>query len=106
MSDKQKIRSERRAEVIKALAHPSRILIAEALAEREMSVGELTELVGVDISTVSKHLSVMKNVGLVGIDKRGLNVYYHLHCPCLTDFFACVDQLNRNRMSALTGATG
>jgi ArsR family transcriptional regulator len=52
-----------------------------------MSVGELTEMVGDDISTVSKHLSVIKNVGLVEVDKRGLNVYYRLHCICLTEFF-------------------
>ncbi len=104
MQDKRKIRSERRAEVIKALAHPSRILIAEALGENEMSVGELTELVGSDISTVSKHLSIMRNVGLVDVDKRGLNVYYRIQCGCLTDFFSCVDGLSRSRIKALVGS--
>ena len=85
------------------MAHPSRILIAESLAEKEMSVGELTKLVGVDISTVSKHLSIMKNVGLVAVDKRGLNVYYRLQCSCLTDFLNCVDDLSRSRIKALAG---
>ena len=73
-----KLRIHLRANVIKALAHPSRVLIASALIDGERCVCELTELVGADISTVSKHLSVMKNAGLVEIEKRGLNVYYRL----------------------------
>ena len=80
-----------RANVIKALAHPSRVLIAQALIEGERCVCELTELVGADVSTVSKHLSVIKNAGLVEIEKRGLNVYYRLRCPCLMEVFRCVD---------------
>ncbi len=47
--------------VIKALAHPSRLLIIDNLAEHEHSVGDLTSLIGSDMSTVSKHLSVLKN---------------------------------------------
>ena len=70
-----KLRIHLRANVIKALAHSSRVLIASALIDGERCVCELTELVGADISTVSKHLSVMKNAGLVEIEKRGLNVY-------------------------------
>ena len=86
-------RCESRAKVIKALAHPSRILIAEALGNGEMSVRDLTTLVGADISTVSKHLTTMRNVGLVECDKRGLNRFYQLACPCLSEFFQCVDQI-------------
>lgn len=86
-------RSETRAEVIKALAHPSRVLIVEALSRGELCVCDLTDLVGADISTVSKHLSVLKSVGLVQSEKRGLNQYYELICPCLNDFFQCVDMI-------------
>ena len=84
---------EIRAELVKALAHPSRILIAEALTDGERCVCELRDLVGSDISTVSKHLSVMKSAGLLEVEKRGLNQYYRLACPCLTDFFRCIDLL-------------
>ena len=76
----RKARSELRAQVVKALAHPSRILIAEALIDGEQCVCELTELVGADMSTVSKHLSIMKAAGLVEVEKRGLNVFYRLRC--------------------------
>ena len=99
MSAARKRRLELRANVIKALAHPSRVLITEALIDGERCVRELTELVGADISTVSKHLSVMKNAGLVEIEKRGLNVYYRLSCPCFMEFFRCVDLIVRNQRS-------
>jgi ArsR family transcriptional regulator len=82
-----------RVKVIKALAHPSRLLIVEALKSHELCVCELRELVQADISTVSKHLTVLKNAGLLNEEKRGLYVYYSLRCKCLTGFLACVDGL-------------
>ena len=100
----RKARSELRAQVVKALAHPSRILIAEALIDGEQCVCELTELVGADMSTVSKHLSIMKAAGLVEVEKRGLNVFYRLRCNCLGDFFRCVDSINRGQMDAMRRA--
>lgn len=86
-------RTERRVAVIKALAHPSRLVIAEALQRGELCVCELRDLVGSDISTVSKHLTVMREAGLLDMEKRGLNVYYRLCCPCLRNFLECVDSL-------------
>ncbi len=83
----------RRLAVIKALAHPSRLLMAEALQQGELCVCDLRDLAGGDLSTVSKHLSVMRDAGLVEAEKRGLNVYYRLRCPCLLAFFDCVDSL-------------
>jgi ArsR family transcriptional regulator len=90
-----------RAEIIKALAHPSRILIADALAGGELCVCELTELVGADISTVSKHLTVMRQAGLLESEKRGPNQYYSLRCPCLADFFRCIDSIQQSKAKAL-----
>jgi DNA-binding transcriptional ArsR family regulator len=84
--------SSRRAAVIKALAHPSRLLIAEALMDGELCVCDLKALVGSDMSTVSKHLSMMRQAGVLLSDKRGLNIYYRLACDCLGDFLRCVDQ--------------
>jgi DNA-binding transcriptional ArsR family regulator len=67
-----------RAAVFKALGHPSRLLMVEALRDRERCVSELTGLVGADVSTVSKHLALMKATGLVASEKRGLHIYYRL----------------------------
>ena len=58
-------RHEARAQVFKALAHPSRLLIVDELMQSERCVCELTALVGSDMSTVSKHLSVLKAAGVV-----------------------------------------
>lgn len=101
---KARARSELRAQVVKALAHSSRLLIAEALIDGEQCVCDLTEVVGADMSTVSKHLLIMKAAGLVEAHKRGLNVFYRLRCPCLGDFFRCVDTINRGHMNALKQA--
>ena len=85
--------SEKRVLVLKALAHPSRMRIAEALMEGERCVCDLQELVGADMSTVSKHLSLMRAAGVLACEKRGLNIYYRLACGCLGEFLRCVDEM-------------
>lgn len=80
-----------RSRVIKALAHPSRLYIVDRLAEREYCVNELTSLIGCEMSTVSKHLSVLKNAGVVKDQKRGASIYYSLRIPCILNFFKCAD---------------
>ena len=82
---------EGRANVIKALAHPSRLYIVERLAEKEHCVYELRDKIGCDMSTVSKHLSILKNAGIVQIDKRGASIYYSLRIPCVLNFSKCAD---------------
>lgn len=85
--------TERRVTVMKALAHPSRMRIAQALMKGEMCVCDLQALVGADISTVSKHLSLMRAAGVLTCEKRGLNIYYRLACSCLGTFLRCLDEL-------------
>ena len=89
----EKDRLQRRADVLKALAHPSRLIMVEELAKGERCVCELRELVGADMSTVSKHLAVLKKAGLVESDKRGLQVFYSLLSPCVLNFFTCVESV-------------
>lgn len=84
---------EARAKIIKAIAHPSRLFIIEELSKHERCVNELTEMIGVDASTVSKHLSVLKNAGLVNDEKRGNSIFYSLRCLCIMDFFDCVEDI-------------
>lgn len=80
-----------RARIMKALAHPSRIFIVERLRKREHCVCELTAMIGADISTVSKHLAVLKNAGIVQDERRGVQIFYSLKCPCVVDFFSCAE---------------
>jgi ArsR family transcriptional regulator len=89
----------RRAAVLKALAHPSRLLITEALMAGELCVCDLRALVGDDVSTVSKHLSILRSAGVLVSEKRGLNVYYRLSCNCFGDFLNCVDQVSPDSAS-------
>jgi ArsR family transcriptional regulator len=84
---------KKRSEVIKALAHPTRLFIVDFLADGEKCVCEIVEQVAVDTSTISKHLLVMKNAGLVEDEKRGLNVFYKITCPCLLSLFTCLESV-------------
>jgi DNA-binding transcriptional ArsR family regulator len=91
MTEREKIRSESRAKILKAMAHPSRLFIIEKLSERAHCVCELTEMIGADTSTVSKHLSILKNAGIISDRKEGTMVYYSLMAPCLLKFLGCVE---------------
>ena len=82
---------EARAKIIKALAHPTRLFIVEELQKKERNVGELTEMVGADASTVSKHLSILKNAGIVMDERQGVTIFYHLKTPCVLDFIGCIE---------------
>jgi len=91
LDSKTLARFEMRARIIKAMAHPTRLFMIDELSRGERCVCELQEMVGADMSTVSKHLAVLRNAGIVQDDKRGLQVYYRLRCPCITNFFGCVE---------------
>ncbi|HEO70417.1 MAG TPA: ArsR family transcriptional regulator [Candidatus Hydrogenedentes bacterium] len=98
MDERTKARYQARAKVVKALAHPTRLFIVDQIAHKEKCVCELTEMVGADVSTVSKHLSVLRDAGLVSDEKRGLQVFYRLRVPCILSMFGCIEgvlQANR-----------
>jgi len=81
------------AKVMKALAHPTRMFIVDELSRGERCVCELTEMIGVEMPTVSRHLSILKEAGLVQDDKRGLKIFYQLRVPCCLSFLKCVESV-------------
>ena len=91
MNTKERALYEARARIIKALAHPTRLFLVDELSRGERCVCELTEMVGADMSTVSKHLAVLKAAGIVADEKRGSQVFYTIRCPCVLKFFKCVE---------------
>jgi ArsR family transcriptional regulator len=93
-----------RAEIVKALAHPTRLMMVDKLAAGECCVCELRDLAGVDISTVSRHLALLQKAGIIASDKRGLYVYYRLCCPCIGDFFGCIERILQKRASDTNGS--
>ncbi len=103
MNEKTKKRYEARAHIIKALAHPTRLFIIDELAKRERCVCELRDMIGADVSTVSRHLTVLREAGVVEDEKRGLQVWYRLKVPCILNFFGCVEDVlkaNARQMAA------
>jgi len=96
-----KATASRRSSVVKAMAHPTRLLFMELLLDGEKCVCELTEVAGCDITTVSKHLAVMKRAGLLACEKRGLQVFYRIACPCFVEFFRCIDLIASSQNTRL-----
>ena len=78
------------AAVFKALGHPARLHVVNELAAGERCVSDLVDLTGLGWSTVSRHLSVLKSVGVIADEKRGLQIFYQLKLPCVARFTACL----------------
>ena len=78
-----------KADIFKALAHPTRLFIIHAVKDKKMSVKELTEIAGIDISTMSKHLDILKRNKIIEGEKVKNFIYYRLAIPCVLEFMNC-----------------
>ncbi len=90
MDYKDRAKYEALARIFKAISHPTRLFIVEEVAHNRRCVCELTDMIGVDVSTVSKHLSILKNAGLLKDERDKNNIYYSLEAPCILKFFGCL----------------
>ncbi len=97
-------RYEARAQVAKALAHPSRLMMLDVLADREWCVCELTELTRLDQSTVSKHLAVLKQAGIVADRKEGTKTFFRLKICCLQGLWECIESVLKDNLKAQQAA--
>ena len=91
---------EARAKIAKALGHPTRLTLLDMLERQETCVCELTDALDVDQSTISKHLSVLKEAGLVASRKEGTMVFYRQTACCLEGFFTCIETVLKNKLKA------
>lgn len=82
-----------KAKVFKALGHPSRLLIVEALGQGERCVCELQEILNEKMPNVSKHLAVLREAGVVQDERRGASVYYSLKMTCVSSFMICIEKV-------------
>ena len=89
-----------KADILKAVSHPTRLAVVELLGRQgERCVCEIAEVVGGgDRTTLSKHLAILKAAGMLNDRKEGLKVFYSLNCPCVMDFFSCVDRMVKERV--------
>ena len=84
------------AEVLKALAHPIRILLVEALRGRDRCVNDLCGLAPVDPSNISRHLGRLKAAGSLSDRRDGTRVLYHLETPCILEACGCATRVVRS----------
>jgi DNA-binding transcriptional ArsR family regulator len=110
MDQKTRTYYEAKSRIFKALAHPTRLFIVDELSRGERCVLDLTGMVGADISTVSKHLSILKSAGIIDDNKRGTQVFYTVKCPCVVNVFSCIQDVqesvireSRNALSEVQG---
>jgi len=87
--------AELRAKILKSLAHPVRLMIVDMLKDKEMSFSEISSKFDMDKSTISKHLSVLKQVGIVTSRKVKKDMIYKLEIPCVIEFFECSTKVLR-----------
>jgi ArsR family transcriptional regulator len=76
---------EFKAGIFHALAHPTRVAVAEILREGEVSAGAIQERTGLEQANLSQHLAVMRTKGVVAHRKEGNQVYYSLRDPMLAE---------------------
>jgi DNA-binding transcriptional ArsR family regulator len=70
--------AEDAAALLKALAHPARLLVLCQLVDGERSVGELQPITGLSMSALSQHLAVLRDMSLVGTRRESQTIFYSL----------------------------
>ena len=82
----------RKAQIIKAVAHPLRVAVVDFLKDGEKCVCDIAQHIGSERSNVSRHLAVMLKAGVLQSRKDGLMVFYELRTPCILNFLNCATQ--------------
>ena len=92
---------EAQAKIFRALSHPSRVYMVRQLEGGERCVCEFAEALGIDKSTASKHLSILREAGIVSTRKEGTSVYCTLALPCISNFFSCSNTIIERQLTGL-----
>ena len=98
MTEKEKELYKLKADILKTVAHPIRLAIIDFLESGEKSVNDIIRWTGGSQSNVSKHLSILRKVGIIDDRKEGLNRFYYLKIPCVTNFSTCVTETLKDRI--------
>lgn len=84
---------EMKANILKGLAHPVRIAIAEMLDGREIRACDIAEQFSIDRTSVSKHIALMTSLEILESRREGPNIFYTLKMRCIASIFQCIDQV-------------
>jgi len=87
-----------KAEILKALAHPTRINILESLRGGERCVCEIIDEVNIEQSNVSQHLAVLKKLDIVNFRKDGLRVIYQVKHEEIFQILSLLDSMISSQM--------
>ena len=85
--------SERQVKILKGIAHPVRIAIVQMLADKEICAYKIAEKFPWDRTTVSKHLTLMRELGIVEDRRDGQSIYYRLKMRCLLTVLECIENV-------------
>ena len=100
MDAKTHAQYETRVRMIKAMAHPTRLFIVDELARHgEHCVWDLKKMVGGAMPTMSRHLAILRDAGLIDQEKRGQQVYYRIRLDGILNFRECVETLVRSNVT-------
>ena len=88
-----------KAELFKALAHPGRLKMLEALKEGEKTVAELQELLDSEPASASQHLAQLRHKNIVHARKEGSTVFYSVADPQLFDILEAGRDMFDNHVS-------
>ena len=72
---------EKKADKIKALAHPHRLCIVKGLIENKCNVTKIQDCLGLPQSTVSQHLAKLRAAGIIDGERNGLEIKYYVVDP-------------------------
>ncbi|GMU93987.1 MAG: transcriptional regulator [Candidatus Hydrogenedentota bacterium] len=90
---------EFKAGIFQALAHPTRVAIAEILRDGEQSAGAILERLELEQANLSQHLAVLRAKGIVSTRKEGNQVFYSLKHRILTDVLDIMRQYFMSHLS-------
>jgi DNA-binding transcriptional ArsR family regulator len=100
MNEQETVLYDMKVEILKALANVTRLRIAEMLLGRELCVNDIVEAVGIERTSVSKHLGILQKANILTSRKDGTTVFYSLQVPCIINVFGCVDEVLREQAKA------
>ncbi|RMG67718.1 MAG: ArsR family transcriptional regulator [Nitrospirae bacterium] len=84
---------QRKADILKALGQPTRLKIIELLREGERCVCEMLPILGEEQANVSKHLSLLRQNGIVEFRKEGVSSYYKIKNRAVFEILDIVEKM-------------
>ncbi len=95
-----------KADILQAVAHPTRIAIVEELQRGEMTTGGLIARLGLDQANASQHLAILKTRQIVAHRKEGSQVFYSLRDPAMGELIDLLTKMCKSRLEETMNLLG